>query len=148
LGDGGISTTYYSSTTTTKNLTGTANTFGIYPDFHDPCQQAMMAAQYAASQGTVVYAVAYGSESSGCTDTTIVPNTTAYNESFTASTIYPCVTVENIADSWKHFYYESSSTKCDTAKATNGTVTSLTGIFGAIGSSLGPGGRLLSNATQ
>jgi len=39
---------------------------GMYPSGIDACQQAITAAQYAASQGTRVYTVAYGSEVGGC----------------------------------------------------------------------------------
>ena len=147
LGEGGITTNTYS---TTANLVG--GTYGVYPDWHDPCQQAMMAAQYAVKNGTIVYGVAYGSETSGCTDTTVVANTTAYNETFSSgSAIVPCTTIENIAQDWAHFYREGSSSGCDTAKmatANNGGVTSLSGIFGSIGTKLGPGARLISNTTN
>jgi len=147
LGEGGITTNTYS---TTKNLIN--STYGVYPDWHDPCQQAMMAAQYAVKNGTIVYGVAYGSETYGCTDNTVVTNTTAYNETFSsASAILPCTTIENIAQDWKHFYREGSALDCDTAAMAayhNAGLNSLNGIFGSIGTSLGPGARLISNTTN
>jgi Flp pilus assembly protein TadG len=42
------------------------NTNGVYPSVIDACQQAIVAAQFAASTGTRVYTVAYGSENGGC----------------------------------------------------------------------------------
>jgi Flp pilus assembly protein TadG len=42
------------------------NTNGLYPSGIDACQQAIMATQYAASLGTRVYTIAYGTEVGGC----------------------------------------------------------------------------------
>jgi hypothetical protein len=42
------------------------NSSGLYPSGIDACQQAIMASQYAASLGTRVYSIAYGSETGGC----------------------------------------------------------------------------------
>jgi hypothetical protein len=57
--------TTLSSTTTPK-----LNTNGTYPSMKDQCQQAIGAAQYAASNGTSVYVVAYQAGTSGCTTDT------------------------------------------------------------------------------
>jgi len=57
--------TTLSSTTTPK-----MNTNGSYPSMIDQCQQAIGAAQYAASNGTSVYVVAYQAGTSGCTTDT------------------------------------------------------------------------------
>jgi Flp pilus assembly protein TadG len=117
------------STSNTKNLVG--GTKGYYPDFNDECQQAIMAAQAAATAGTRVYAVAYGSESSGCTsagggtDTTLIA-TTGLNQTFTlsgASALTPCITMENIASSLNYFYSDynqsgSGSTCVDNSHTT------------------------------
>jgi Flp pilus assembly protein TadG len=116
------------STSNTKNLVNAA--FGTYPDFNDQCQQAIVAAQAAATAGTRVYAVAYGSESSGCTtagggtDSTLVA--TGNNQSFTltgSSALTPCVTMENIASSLAYFYSDynqsgSGSTCTDNSHTT------------------------------
>jgi len=101
---------------------------GVYPDFMDECQQAIVAAQYAASatntagQPTRVIAIAYGSESTGCgagatdahNDVTTVAtgNVTA----FTAATLTPCITMENIASDKAYFYsdYNQSGSGKDT----------------------------------
>jgi hypothetical protein len=57
------------SSTTTPKLNTTAPY--LYPSMKDQCAQAITAAQYAATNGTSVYVVAYQSPTSGCdTDTT------------------------------------------------------------------------------
>jgi len=95
---------------------------GLYPDINDECQQAIMAAQAATTAGTRVYAVSYGSESQGCsytvgtkgtsgsygTDNTTVA--TGANATFTAATITPCVTMENVASSLQYFYSDYNQT--------------------------------------
>ncbi|MGB6689525.1 MAG: pilus assembly protein TadG-related protein, partial [Terracidiphilus sp.] len=101
-----------------------SNGFGIYPDFNDECQQAIKAAQDAATAGTRVYAVSYGSEDQGCsstvtsstaagTDSTVV--VTGKNAAFTATSITPCITMENIASSPNYFYsdYNQSGSGVD-----------------------------------
>ena len=123
---------------------------GIYPDFMDECQQAIVAAQYAASatnaasQATKVIAVSYGSEDTGCgsgatdahNDVTTVA--TGNNASFTASTLTPCGTMENIADNLADFYsdYLQSGSGIDATciNSANNSVNSLTGIGMAIAS--------------
>jgi hypothetical protein len=131
------------------------NGAGVYPATTDPCQQAMIAGQYAKSQGTRVIGVAYGSESYGCTDTslvststiqTLIPTFTTFNISLpsSASSIVPCMTIENIASSMDDFYAESSSVQCST-KGTNAPMSSLAAIFDAITNSLGPGNHLIPN---
>lgn len=149
---GGIATTYYKSGNLTKNLTGTAATFGLYPDFNDPCQQAMMAAQYAMNAGTRMYAVAYGSESSGCTDTTFVA-TGSMNVSFTsASQVIPCLTMENMAspgqtaaDPW--YFYTDGSSQANGCKDSSHTSTNLGSIFSAIVATFTKPQLLPNNAT-
>jgi Flp pilus assembly protein TadG len=103
---------------------------GIYPDWFDQCQQAITAGQYATSQSTAVYAVAYGASTSGCsngwniglTDTT--PTATGNNITFSApGGVNPCVTMENIATNLTTFYSDynqgGSSTNCqDTSHPT------------------------------
>jgi hypothetical protein len=160
----------------------TPSTWGIYPDYNDQCQQAMTAAQFAWSKGTRVFAVAYGSESKGCltSDTSypgndsvsssapLVVNATAstatgypvsgfgMNYTITSySKILPCVTMENIADTYVSptgqgdFYAEANSKPnmiggCATTTV-NTPLTSLSAIFEAILSSLGNGPRLVPN---
>jgi len=131
---GGTGTDTVSSTTagystsnncsnTTKNLTGTASTYGIYPDFHNECQQAITAAQVAQAAGTIVYSVAFQSESTGCTtsgggtDTSITATATSGQPALTLGTMTPCTVMKNIATpstSTKSYFY------ADTAASANG----------------------------
>jgi hypothetical protein len=161
----------------------TPSTWGIYPDYNDQCQQAMTAAQFAWSKGTRVFGVAYGSEANGCLiDSTLqypgndsnvsaaplvvnakASTATGYpvsgfpmNYTITSySNIIPCVTMENIADTYVSptgqgdFYAEANSVKnmiggCSTTTV-NTPLTSLSAIFEAILSSLGNGPRLVPN---
>ena len=46
---------------------GATSSLSNYPSVYNQCQQAVAAANYAKAQNTLVYAIAYGSESSGCT---------------------------------------------------------------------------------
>jgi hypothetical protein len=164
LGVGGINVTYAGTTTyksTAKNMAGVANSWGIYPDENNDCQQAMIAAQYAISQGTEVFGVAYGSESGGClttssgTDSTNASALTPavkvkgnFDVQITAtSQIVPCVTIENIADSWARFFAETSSSGCSGTLMTN-PVSGLASIFNQITGDLGPTPRLVPNSLQ
>jgi len=143
-----------SSTASGSGQTRSSTTHGTYPDWYDQCQQAIVAAQYATSHSTAVFAVAYGSGSSGCnsgwivglTDTTLVA--TGDNASFSLSTLTPCVTVENMASSLSNFFSDyaqsgSNSTCYDNAH----TVTSLSDIFSAIAANF-TNPRLLPNNSQ
>jgi hypothetical protein len=143
-----------SSTSSGSGQTRSGTTKGTYPDWYDQCQQAIVAAQYATAHGTAVYAVAYGSGSSGCssgwsiglTDTTLVA--TGANDPFSLSQLTPCVTVENMATSLSNFYSDyaqsgSNSTCLDNAH----NVTSLSDIFSAIAATFS-NPRLLPNNVQ
>jgi len=52
--------------TLTSHTTPALGVGGLYPSLTDQCQQAITAAQYAASNGTAVYVVAYQASTSGC----------------------------------------------------------------------------------
>jgi Flp pilus assembly protein TadG len=141
--------------------TGTIS--GVYPDFFDECQQAIVAGQYAASttnaagQASRVYGIAYGSEQSGCgtgstdshNDVSLVA--TGYNQSFSSLTaLTPCVTVENIASSLTYFYsdYMQSGGSVDSTCIDNAhPVSSMMGIGEAIAASFTNARLLPSNAT-
>jgi hypothetical protein len=136
LNTGDFPTSPFAAVPTTAGLnTLTGN--GSYPDANDECQQAIVAAQAAATAGTQVFGVAYGSEASGCasgdgaTDTTLVA--TGKNASFTLSSLTPCVTMENIASSLNNFYSDyNQSGSGSTCQDASHTVTSLADIFLAI----------------
>ncbi len=129
------------STAGLNSLTGT----GYYPDINDECQQAIIAAQSAATAGTQVYSVAYGSEQTGCyssngsngnTDKTLLTFSRPLNASFTISQLTPCVTMENIASSLGNFYSDyNQSGSGSTCQDSSHTVSSLADIFLSIASS-------------
>ncbi|MGB6690350.1 MAG: pilus assembly protein TadG-related protein [Terracidiphilus sp.] len=134
---------YYTPATSSSSTLGYSalegNGKGVYPSWWDQCQQGIVAGQYAANQGTRVYSVAYGSEDSGCasgwnigeTDTTLVA--TGKNQSFTLSTLNPCMTMENIASSLSYFYSDyNQSGSGSTCQDSSHTVSSLNDIFTAI----------------
>jgi hypothetical protein len=127
-------------------------TSGLYPSIVDQCQQAIMAAHYAATypgSNTRVYAVAYGSTSSGCitgsnySDKTLVATGT-YNVPVSLSTLSPCVTMEDIASSLSYFFADSSSASSACTDSAHST-TSLGSIFSAISSSF-TNPQLVSNS--
>lgn len=91
----GSAATCTNSTKTTCSSLGLA--VGAYPSIWNQCQQAVTAAQYAVSSGIVsrVYAVAYGSETTGCSQ-----DSTATGSSYTT----PCATMAGIASSPNYFY--------------------------------------------
>lgn len=131
-------------------------TKGTYPDWFDQCQQAIVAAQYAATHGTTVFAVAYGSESSGCsngwnvgaTDTTLAA--TGTNQPFSSvSQLLPCTTMEDIASSWANFYSDNQQTGNVNLGCTdeNHSTVSLQDIFQAIASTFTTPRLLPNNAT-
>jgi hypothetical protein len=129
---------------------------GTYPDFLDECQQSIAAAQYAAQQGTRVYAVAYGSQSTGCgsgntdahNDVTTIALPLVPNVAFSVSGLTPCITMENIASDTTWFFSDwqvtGGSASCQSA--TN-QMTSLNDIFAAIKASLSTARLLPTNAT-
>lgn len=140
----------------TTNLEG--GTVGTYPDYHDECQQMIVAAQAAKAAGIRVYSVAYGSEDSGCTsgtggtDSALVLTSSQVNSlnyNFGAVTnLTPCVTMENVASSLQYFYSDyNQSGSGSTCQDASHTVVSLQDIFLAIaGTFTNP--RLLPNNTS
>ncbi|HEY1648141.1 MAG TPA: Tad domain-containing protein [Terracidiphilus sp.] len=153
---------YYTPATAVSTLgysTLGVNGTGIYPDWNDQCQQAIAAGQYALSatgnfKVDRVYAVAYGSESSGCsngwsvgaTDTKDV-TTGTLNQSFSGSSILPCTTMEDIASSWDYFYSDNQQSGNVNLGCTdnNHSVVSLQQIFSAIAATF-TSPRLISNS--
>jgi hypothetical protein len=113
---------------------GATSTITNYPSEFDQCQQAVAAANYAKSQGTQVYSIAYGSESSGCTTDSTGPQ----------AKITPCQVMSemaspNVYDSSgkltkSYFYsdYQQSGTN-STCVSTGSGVSSMNGIFKVIG---------------
>jgi hypothetical protein len=118
------------------NGSGSINTTGLYPSYKDECWQAVTAAQYAASHGTKVYSVAYGSSNTGCASDTVSISGTS--DAYTTA----CKTMQNIASSPTLFYtdYGSSGGGCTAGNP----VASLSNIFLAIAGQLSHA-RLIPN---
>lgn len=95
------------------------------------CQQAIWAAQNATKMGTTVYAIAYGSEATGCT--------TDIGGGSGGKQIAPCQTMQQMASTPADFYAEAGSAAlCGAQSAT------LPQIFSGIVSSFSKG-RLIPN---
>jgi hypothetical protein len=121
--------------TTVYPMPSPATSNGTYPSYVNECAQAVTAAAYAASQGTRVYSIAYGSETSGCASDT--------------SRITPCETMQRIASSPAYFYsdYAQSGSGIDQdCVGTGATTTSLQQIFAAVAGSLTVS-RLIPNSS-
>jgi hypothetical protein len=122
---------------TTPNQEASGTISGLYPDFLDECQQAIAASQWAQNSSNahaIVYAIAYGAGGTGkgCgsgghpddyTDVTTV--TTGTNVSFTASTLTPCIEMENIASTLSDFYGVDQSGSGDTCTSTLNPLTTM-----------------------
>jgi Flp pilus assembly protein TadG len=129
---------------------------GLYPDWYDQCQQTIQAAQYATSNSTTVFSVAYGAGiagqgcnsgwSVGITDTTLVA--TGQNASFTLSSLNPCVEMENVASSLNTFYsdYEQGGASSGCADASHSTIA-LSEIFQSIATTFTTPRLIPNNAT-
>jgi Flp pilus assembly protein TadG len=115
--------TAIATTNTFPSGAGATSSLTNYPSPFDQCQQAVAAANYAKAQGTTVYTVAYGSESSGCTTDTTGPQ----------ANITPCQVMSEMASSPATFYsdYNQSGTS-STCVSTGNSVTNMTDIFSAI----------------
>lgn len=95
-----------------------------YPSTQDECQQAIKAANYATSNGTTVYTVAYGSsnDSSTCnTDTQSRSNPTGTG-------VKACQTMQQMASSDADFFSDTTSSTGCTSGA-NSTIKDLKSIF-------------------
>lgn len=109
-----------------------ATSGGSYPSWTHECNQAVTAAQYAASKGTRVYTVAYGATSSGCTS----------GDSYT-----PCGTMQNMASSSGYFFSDYTATgSSGGCIAAAESTTNLTTIFQYIAGTL-TASRLIPNGT-
>jgi len=108
-----------------------AGSSGTYPSWVGECSQAIDAATYAKSQGTKIYAIAYGSPSTSS-------SANCGSDRLTGAThmnISPCATMKAIASSTSTFYSDyylpGSDTGCQ-ASGPNNTITSLNSIFKTI----------------
>lgn len=107
------------------NLVNVGHAGNTYPSLDDQCQQAITAAQYASTQKTTVYTIAYGASSSGC--------------STDSPTISPCQAMAQMSTGYvsptdaPNFYSDAtaSQNKGQCTSSDNPNLT-LTGIFGNI----------------
>lgn len=111
--------------------TTVATSSGSYPSWVGECSQAVDAANYAKSQGTKVYAIAYGSPSTSSTSNCGSDRTYSVSHPY----ISPCGAMKAIASSTSTFYSDyylpGSDTGCQ-ASGPNNTITSLNSIFKTI----------------
>lgn len=128
LSDGEASSTNFNTSASANGAGNPAfsTTSGTYPSSLDQCQQAVEAADYAKNEGTIVYTVAYGSESSGCTtDTTNSPPINIKN-------ITPCQVMSMMATSSNYFYSDYNQSGSSSTCVASTSQTSLNDIFTAI----------------
>jgi len=120
------------TSTSTQMATGTQSTTVataspsnkyMYPSYNNECEQAVLAAQYATSQGTIVYSVAYGSQSTGCTTDS-------------GSYASPCYTMSQIASSAATFYSDDNESGTTSNCPAGKSVSSLNTIFNQIAGNL------------
>lgn len=105
-----------------------------YGSYKNECKQSVTAAQAIQKEGTVIYSVAYGSPTTGCT---------------TDSGVYtsPCYSMQQMASTSNGTTYFYSDNAGGTGSCTSGAApSSLSDIFGAIVASWGPA-RLVPNST-
>lgn len=126
----------------TLNGTGTSSTNPngyknpTYPSAVGECGQAVMSAQYAASAGTTVYTIGYGSPTSGscATDKTYSATVTTNGGSWAAGK-QACDALAAMASSQVNFYSDDGN-GCQATAPSNQNLTKLTAIFHAITSNL------------
>jgi hypothetical protein len=128
--------------TTTSNCTNSQATVVTYPSALGQCGQAVQAAQYATSQGTMVYTIGMDSPTSGCaTDVkysaTVGAQSTFINTKYAGTSAAwtvndsPCNAIGAMASNTTMFY--SDYTKgCPALTTANGGYSSLAAIFKAI----------------
>ena len=119
LGDGDANA---SSSNIQGPLNDSGPNLGNYPSSKKQCQQAVTAAQFAASQGTKVYSVAYGAATSGCS------SDNGYD------TLTACTTMQQMASTSTNFFTDSTSGSngCTSSRSTS----TLNQIFAVIAGDL------------
>lgn len=107
----------------TVHAAGTSGFSVAYPSKTDECQQAIDAANYATSQGTTVYVIAYGASNSGCSTDTSGP----------LKGLSACTALQDMATTPADFYSDAtaSQNKGQCTSSANPSLT-LSQIFQAI----------------
>jgi Flp pilus assembly protein TadG len=113
------------------SMGGLATSNGLYPSWNGMCGQGVVAAQYAASQGTVVYTIAYGSPLSGCASDQS-PGPSSYIG------ISPCTAMSDMAQPSNNFYsdYNNTAGSSGCLSTAHPNTLDLTSIFATIGMDL------------
>ena len=109
-----------------------------YPSLDDQCHQAITAANFATSQGTTVYSIAYGASTSGC------------SSDKGALAISPCSTLQQMSSGWSsgdtsHFYSDATASQ-NKGQCNSANSYSLDGIFTSIAAKFSQA-RLIPNGT-
>ncbi len=116
-------------------MTATSN--GSYPSWVGECGQAVDAAAYATNNKTLVFSVAYGSPSTGCSTDSNAGN---------HPNITPCDTMSGMASATQYFYADNQQNGQSTSCTASQPYTSLNNIFQAIAAELSQA-RLIPNNT-
>lgn len=128
-----------------NGITGNNATSYTYPSAVGECGQAVVAAQAAATAGTVVFTIGYGSPTSGCsTDRTYSPTVTTGGGSW-APGYSPCQALGAMASQPVNFYSDNAS-GCTATVPSNAAITQLTSIFHQITANM-TNSRLIPNST-
>lgn len=123
----------------TLNGTG-SSTSVVYPSPLGECGQAVLAAQYAANQGTAVYTIGYGSENTGgnasgsnahCVSDKTYSASVTTNGGAWAPGDSPCQALAAMASTPVNFYSDDGA-GCVASSPSNANITKLTNIFHAI----------------
>jgi hypothetical protein len=135
LSDGDATATRTSGSNTVIGPPATSS--GQYPSWVGECGQAVVAAKYATSQGTLVYSVAYGSKPSGCVSD---------QSGGSYPNITPCATMASMASASQYFYSDYQQSGSGSTCVAGQPVISLSAIFSAISADLTTA-RLIANNT-
>jgi Flp pilus assembly protein TadG len=128
-----------------NGILGTNPNSYTYPSAVGECGQAVVAAKAAATAGTAVYTIGYGSPTSGCSsDATNSASVTTKGGSWGPGDS-PCQALAAMASAQLNFYSDDGNGCLATATA-NQSITSLTAIFHAITAGLTEP-RLIPNGT-
>jgi Flp pilus assembly protein TadG len=116
--------------THTTNPSGYENY--TFPSALGECGQAVLAAQYAATEGTTVYTIGYGTETSGgCLSDATYSATVTTNGGSWSPGKQPCAAIAAMASSQLNFYSDDGN-GCAATAPSNQSITKLTAIFRAI----------------
>ena len=116
-------------------MTATAN--GTYPSWVGECGQAVDAAQYATTNGTLIFSIAYGVQSSGCSTDANAGN---------HPNITPCNTMAGMASAPQYFFSDNQQNGQVPPCSATQPYSSLSSIFQAIAMQLSQS-RLIPNNT-